>query len=149
MVRPTSRPARRALSALALSAVLGACGGVAEEPLTGAGASSTPTASSEPSSEPTTETPGEPEPAGPVVEVVVADGRATPLGERVPVAVGETVTFEVRSDAADEIHVHSSPEETFAFGPGRSTFELTLDRPGLVEVELHELGSTLVQLEVR
>lgn len=153
MVRLTSRPTRTALAVLLTAAVLTACGGRAEEPTTGSDATATspaPTAtgSAEPSGPAEPTEPAEPE--GVVVEVVLEDGRATPLGERVAVEVGEPVTFEVRSDATDELHVHTSPEDAyFTFGPGRSTFEVVVERPGVVEVELHDLGTTLVQLEAR
>lgn len=158
MPRPASRPVRAAtalLAATVLGASLAACGGRAEEPATGAEDPTTPAASAGTTAEPgeaaTSDEPSEPaEPEGTVIEVVVEDGRATPLGERVPVEVGEPITFRIRSDATDELHVHTSPEDTyFDFGPGRSTFDLVVERPGVVEVELHELGTVLVQLEAR
>lgn len=89
-------------------------------------------------------------PEGVQVDVEVADGSVTPQGERVEVTAGEPVTISVRSDVADEIHVHGDPEVTIeveAGGTAEETF--TLDVPGQAAVESHALGVTIVQLVVR
>ncbi|MDQ4008361.1 MAG: hypothetical protein M3211_09740, partial [Actinomycetota bacterium] len=85
------------------------------------------------------------------IEVEVEDGQVTPSGERVDAQVGQTVRFVVDSDAADELHVHSSPEHTFAFKAGADDkeFEFTPTRPGVIEVELHELGDVVVTIAAR
>lgn len=82
------------------------------------------------------------------VAVEVENGQVTPSGARVDAQVGQTVRFVVDSDAADELHVHSTPERTFAFPAGAEDreFELRLTRPGVVEVELHELGDVVVTI---
>lgn len=84
------------------------------------------------------------------VEVTIADGAVDPQGERVEVGVGEPVTLSVTSDAVDEIHVHSDPDVTIDVEAGGSAEEtFTIDTPGQVAVESHELGVTIVQLVVR
>jgi len=85
------------------------------------------------------------------IEVEIEHGRVTPSGERVDVKIGEPIRFVVDSDAADELHVHSTPARTFRVKPGDDDkqFELTLNQPGVVEVELHELGDVVVSLAAR
>ncbi len=102
-----------------------------------------------------TESVSSPEPTeaaveGVQVDVTIADGEASPQGERVEVGVGEPVTITVTSDAVDEIHVHSDPDVTIDVEAGGSAQEtFTIDTPGQVAVESHELGVTIVQLVVR
>jgi hypothetical protein len=85
------------------------------------------------------------------IEIEIENGRVTPSGERVDVQVGEPIRFKVDSDVADELHVHSTPEHTFAVKAGADDkeFEFTLNQPGVVEVELHELGDVVVSLAAR
>ena len=45
--------------------------------------------------------------------------------------------------------MHATPEQVIPVKVGTSEVPLTFDRPGVVEVELHELEIVLVQLEVR
>lgn len=85
-----------------------------------------------------------------VIDIEIADGAVTPNGDRIQVAVGQQVDLVVKADAPGEIHVHTRPEEQeFDFEPGTTTFKLVIDSPGVVEVESHDLGRTIVQLEVR
>lgn len=84
-----------------------------------------------------------------VVEIVVKDGTVTPNGDRVDVAPGQPVELEVTADAPGEIHVHSDPEQEFEYDAGTETFELEIDRPGIVAVESHTLDQVIVQLEVK
>ncbi len=73
----------------------------------------------------------------------------TPNGERVELEVGQTLDLTITSDAAGELHVHSTPEQEIAYEAGTSEHQLTIDRPGVVEVESHEPDSIVLQLEVR
>jgi hypothetical protein len=73
----------------------------------------------------------------------------SPSGKRVEVAAGEPVELVVTADAPGEIHVHSSPEQELQYKAGTTTLELTIDQPGVVDVESHDLEKTIVQLEVR
>ncbi len=146
------RPIVLTLAALVLVA---GCGS-SEEP-----AASSPSQSSSAPSEPSgsaeaSESPSESPspsasqaPTGTVVDITVADGRASPQGKALEVAIGEPVTLRVESDAPGELHIHSTPEQELAFGAGTTEKELTLDRPGVVDVESHDLGQLLVRLEVR
>ncbi|KQV65716.1 hypothetical protein ASC64_12425 [Nocardioides sp. Root122] len=73
----------------------------------------------------------------------------TPNGERVELEVGQTLDLTITSDAAGEFHVHSTPEQEIAYDAGTSEHQITIDRPGVVEVESHEPASIVLQLEVR
>lgn len=84
-----------------------------------------------------------------VVEIAFEDGEVTPNGERVEVGAGEPVDLVVTADEPGTIHLHSDPEQEFDYGTGTETFEIQIDRPGVVEVESHELEQVIVQLEVR
>ncbi|WP_183098771.1 hypothetical protein [Nocardioides pelophilus] len=84
-----------------------------------------------------------------VVEITFEDGEVTPNGERVEVDAGQPVDLEVTADAPGSIHLHSDPEQEFEYDAGTETFEIQIDRPGIVEVESHELEVIIVQLEVK
>ena len=73
----------------------------------------------------------------------------TPNGERVELAVDQTLVLTIDADEAGELHVHSTPEQEIAYDAGTSEHELVIDRPGVVEVESHEPDVVLLQLEVR
>lgn len=58
--------------------------------------------------------------------------------------------LQVTSDVADQLHVHSVPEHTFNIEPRPDqTFEFTVDVPGQVDIELHDLNRTVVTIQVR
>ncbi|KRA38013.1 MULTISPECIES: hypothetical protein [unclassified Nocardioides] len=84
-----------------------------------------------------------------VVKITQKDGTIEPSGDRVDVSAGQPVDLEVTSDDAGTLHVHSDPEQEFAYQAGTETFEIQIDRPGVVAVESHELDQVIVQLEVR
>ena len=83
------------------------------------------------------------------VEVTITGDQVSPMGERVEVKAGEPVTFEITADRDGELHVHSTPEQSLEFTDGTVEREITLDQPGIVEVESHDPDLVLVQLEVR
>jgi hypothetical protein len=85
---------------------------------------------------------------GTTVDITIKAGKVTPSGERVKAKVGEPVTLNIDSDVAGEIHVHSTPEQEIEFDKGTSTKKLTIDQPGIVDVEDHALEQVIVQLEV-
>ena len=83
------------------------------------------------------------------IEITFADGDVTPSGERVEVGVGQPIDLEVTADEAGEIHVHSEPEQELEYAEGETTLKLQIDRPGIVEVESHDLDKVIVSLEVK
>ena len=80
--------------------------------------------------------------------ITIEGDKVTPGGERLEVARDEVVTLEITSDRAGELHVHSKPEQYVEFEAGTSTHELVISAPGVVDVEEHESGHVVVQLEV-
>ncbi|MCW2738909.1 hypothetical protein [Nocardioides sp.] len=83
------------------------------------------------------------------VTVTREGGTFTPNGERVELGVDQTLVLTITADEAGEFHVHSTPEQEIAYEAGTSEHEITIDRPGVVEVESHEPASIVLQLEVR
>jgi hypothetical protein len=93
--------------------------------------------------------PSESAPTGTVVQVTLKDGQITPNGDRIKADAGEPITFDIDADAAGELHFHSTPEQSIDFEPGTSSYEIVIDQPGIVEVELHEPELLVAQLEIR
>lgn len=87
------------------------------------------------------------EAAGTSIDITIKSGKVTPNGERVKVSVGEPVTLRIDADTSGEIHVHSTPEQEIEFPEGSSTKQLTISKPGIVDVEDHALEQVIVQLE--
>jgi hypothetical protein len=65
------------------------------------------------------------------------------------VKAGKPITLHIVADKPGELHVHSSPEQEIEYPAGTSDKKLTIDQPGVVEVESHHLDTVIVQLEVR
>jgi len=81
---------------------------------------------------------------------VTFDGETvTPNGDRVEVKTGQEIKLVITADKPGEIHVHSTPEDEFAYDAGKSTKTITIDQPGVVDVESHTLDKVIVQLEVK
>lgn len=141
------RTPRILITAVAVSMLLVAgCGG--GEP----SAEQTPSASTsaaEPTTEPSAEETEEPPaPEGTVVEITVNGDNVEPNGARVEAELGEPITLRITSDRDGELHVHSTPEQEIEFTEGTTTAELTIEQPGVIEVEDHHSGLVIVQLEV-
>lgn len=139
--------ARQALLALVLVVSLTGCGddGDADPPATTR--SSTPDTTPDTTPETGSASPDEEDTAA--VTVVREGDTFTPNGERVELGVGQTLVLTITADEAGEIHVHSTPEQEIVYDAGTSEHEITIDRPGVVEVESHEPDLILLQLEVR
>ena len=103
--------------------------------------------SPEPSASPT-KSPSESSDDDDEIEIEIEEDEIKPNGARVEVGVGEMVKLRVESDRAGELHVHSTPEQELSFGKGRSVIEFDIAQPGIVDVEEHESGVVLLQLEV-
>lgn len=150
----------KTLTGVALTAaaalLLSGCGTDTDAtPGTGGSPAMTATPSATASSEPTGEDPASTSPSPQVqdeattVDVIVKGDTITPNGDRIDLAVGETMQLNVSADRAGELHVHSRPEQTLTYPEGASTLRLKISHPGVVEVEDHETGHVVMQLEVR
>lgn len=84
------------------------------------------------------------------VDVTIEGGQVTPTNAQLQASVKEPILLRVSSDARDQLHVHSTPEHTFDVEaePGQS-FQFTVDVPGKVDIELHELNRTVATIVVR
>ena len=88
--------------------------------------------------------------AGTIIDVTITNGAVTPTNAEVQAVTGQPIVLQVSSDAADSLHVHSVPEHVFDIAAGLGQrFEFTVDIPGRVAVELHDLHVTVVTIEVR
>lgn len=125
--------ARLAPLVLVLAAGLTACGGNDADPASTG--SSSPSASSDGDSV--------------SIDVTREGDTFTPNGERVELEVGQTLVLTITADVAGEMHVHSTPEQEVSYDAGTSEHEITIDRPGVVEVESHDPDTVVLQLEVR
>lgn len=135
-------PARRSVVVpLVLAAVLaGACGTETAVPATTPPTPVTTSATAA-SSAPAA-------PAGQQVPLGYAGGEVVGDTRRVEVPLGSTVTLVVTGDTADEVHLHGY-DRYVEVTPGASAMlTFTADIPGVFEVELHDAGLLLAQLEV-
>jgi hypothetical protein len=114
----------------------------------GCGTTTTP---GQPTASPATNESTEGTKPGPVVlDVTIIDGEVTPRGARVELKVGQPLTLSVHSDTADEVHVHTDPEREFKVkAGGNERFTFTVDRPGKVAIEVHDLDAVIAEVLVR
>ncbi|MFC9437318.1 hypothetical protein [Nocardia sp. NPDC057030] len=89
-------------------------------------------------------------PAAVTISVRIAGGSVTPTNTRTEARQFQPIVITVDSDAADELHVHSEPSQTFAIEPGvGQQFRFAVTVPGRVDVELHHAGKTVTTLLIR
>lgn len=85
-----------------------------------------------------------------VFDITIINGAVMPTNAEWQATVGQRIELRVSSDAADELHIHSNPENSFPVNAEpNQTFGFTVDVPGSVDVELHTLGSTVATIQVR
>ena len=88
-------------------------------------------------------------PSGTTIDITFKGDTVDPNGVQKKVKAGKPITLHIVADKPGELHVHSSPEQEIEYDAGTSDKELTIDRPGIVEVESHTLEQLVVVLEVR
>jgi hypothetical protein len=91
---------------------------------------------------------GTPPSKGTVIDATIRGDDVTPNGKRLQVKKGEEITINVDADRDGELHVHSSPEQELEYTKGKTTLHVTIDTPGIVEIEDHVADKVLVSLEV-
>jgi hypothetical protein len=85
-----------------------------------------------------------------VIDVTIKGGDVTPTNEQLKAGVKEPIVVHVNSDAADELHAHSTPEHRFDVqAKPMQSFQFTVDAPGKVDVELHKLNKTIATIQVQ
>jgi uncharacterized lipoprotein len=85
---------------------------------------------------------------GTVLNVKVQGDKVTPNGERIKAKLGEPVVINVTANRAGELHVHSTPEQELKYHTGKTALRVTIDKPGIVDIEDHIAEVVVVQLEV-
>jgi ABC-type glycerol-3-phosphate transport system substrate-binding protein len=84
------------------------------------------------------------------IDVDIKGGNVTPTNQQLNAGVKEQIIIRVNSDAADELHVHSTPEHKFNIeAKPMQIFQFTVDVPGRVDVELHKLNKTIATIQVQ
>lgn len=76
------------------------------------------------------------------------EGDSAPATERVSIDPGQEVELVIKSDEPGELHVHADPEQVLDYTAGTTTVKVTIDQPGVVDVERHEPEALVLQLEV-
>ena len=85
-----------------------------------------------------------------VIDVDIKGGDVTPTNEQLQAGLKEQIVVRVNSDAADELHVHSTPEHSFNVeAKPMQSFQFSVDVPGKVDVELHKLNKTIATIQVQ
>ena len=85
-----------------------------------------------------------------VVDVKIQGGNVTPTNAQLKAGVNEPIVFNVDSDAADELHVHSNPEHSYKIeAKAGQSYQFTVAVPGKVDVELHDLNKTVATITVQ
>jgi hypothetical protein len=85
-----------------------------------------------------------------VIDVIVEGDNVTPTNAELRAKTKQPIIIRINSDTADQLHVHSNPEHNFTVEPrSGQSFQFTVDVPGQVEVELHELSRTVATIHVR
>ncbi|MBW8751169.1 MAG: hypothetical protein JF565_07045 [Propionibacteriales bacterium] len=84
-----------------------------------------------------------------VIAVTVGKDSVSPSGTQVQVKRNQPIVFQIDAVEAGELHVHSSPAKAIDFPAGKSQVQISIDKPGLIEAEIENLGKLVVQLEVR
>lgn len=147
-MKTTVRRAGVVTAAIVCASVVG-CGSPAAPSEPSAPTSETPSSGTAPPAAPSTAPPSTAADAT-VVDIGIADGVVTPTNGEAKGQVGKPIVLRVSSDVQDSLHVHSVPEHTFQVEPRPDQeFEFTVDVPGQVDIELHDLNRTVVTIQVR
>ena len=84
-----------------------------------------------------------------VVSIVVVNGQPQGGIVRQTVSKGDRVVIAVKSDVADEIHLHGYDKSTNVTAGGTARLPFTADLPGRFEVELESRGVQIADLTVQ
>ena len=136
--------ARRLLAAAlvaALSVALSGCGG--------SKGAATKAHDLELSATPTAQVTASPPADAKVIAVTVGKDSVSPSGTKVEVKRNQPIVFQIEAAEAGELHVHSSPAKAIDYPAGASQVQISIDKPGLIEAEIENLGKLVVELEVR
>ena len=91
---------------------------------------------------------GTPSPDSEIIAITLDGKTVSPSAESREIKLNQPVVLRINSNAAGQLHVHSSPEQVVDFPAGESEITLTFKIPGVIAVEDHALDKLIVQLEV-
>ena len=131
-----------AAALLAVVTTLAGCGG-------GDGGSSGPSQDESLTATPAAQATAAPPADAKVIGVTVTGDSVSPSGTRVTVKRDQPVVFEIDASTKGELHVHSTPAKAIEYPAGKSWVQISIDKPGVIEVEIEQLGKQVVQLEVK
>jgi heme/copper-type cytochrome/quinol oxidase subunit 2 len=80
--------------------------------------------------------------------VVVKDGKPQGGIKELEYSKGDRIRLVVRSDVADEIHIHGYDLKQDVPAGGSARFSFTADIEGVFEIELEERGEQIAELRV-
>ena len=83
------------------------------------------------------------------IDITFKGDKVTPSGTTIKVKAGTPIKLHIVADKPGVLHVHSSPEHEFSYQAGTTDETMTLDQPGVVDMESHTLDKLVAQLEVR
>lgn len=89
-----------------------------------------------------------PAPAPQVPTIVVENGAPVGGVQELTFQKGERVRFKVRSDVADEVHVHGYDITEEVAAGGTVSFDFPADLDGIYEAELEQRAEQLVELRI-
>jgi sporulation-control protein spo0M len=85
-----------------------------------------------------------------LIDVTIKGGEVNPTNQQLQAKVNEPIVVKVDSDAADELHVHSTPDHSFKIeAKPMQQFQFTVAVPGNVDIELHQAGKTIATVSVQ
>jgi len=81
-------------------------------------------------------------------EIVVRNGEPVGGMQELEYSAGDEVAFSVRSDVADEIHVHGYDLSKDVKAGGSVSFSFPAEIEGIFEIELEQRGTQIAELRV-
>jgi uncharacterized cupredoxin-like copper-binding protein len=82
------------------------------------------------------------------VAFAITDGRKTSGPDRIDATSGDSLTLELTSNVADELHVHGYDKEVELAPNVTARLTFTTDIPGTFEIELHSNDAAITSLRV-
>lgn len=80
--------------------------------------------------------------------IVIRNGEPVGGVEELEYSAGDEIRFGVKSNVADEVHVHGYDVEKEVPAGGTATLSFPADIEGIFEVELHGSGTQIAELRV-
>lgn len=87
-------------------------------------------------------------PSPTTVAISLTNGTASPIGQKVDLVKGQSLTLDITSDRTDEVHLHGFDKE-ISVAPGTTAETIVADRTGSYEVECHNPAITILILQIR